>query len=98
VANAFYEAGIDYHKNTQRFYYDDGEYFIPDFIVNRDVVIEYFGLIREGCKESWSIIKNYRQRHKRKLKYFQMRPEIKFVALYPIDLERIIERVMEVTC
>jgi hypothetical protein len=97
VANALFESGLKYHKNTKYFYYNESEYFIPDFVVGDNVIVEYFGLIRKGCKSSWSIVRVYKERWQRKLKYFVDRPEIKFVALYPEDLEssKVIDKIKE---
>lgn len=95
VANRLYEAGIKYRKNTKYFYYNNMEYFVPDFIVEDEVVLEYFGLIRDNNSDWW-LLEEYKKRHDRKLAYFQGHPEIKFIALYPEDLNNVKEKVKEV--
>jgi hypothetical protein len=91
VADLFYNAKIKYKKNTQKFYYDDGSWFRPDFIIGLNMVVEYFGLFCGPYPD-------YQDRINRKVAFFNSHKEYVFVALYPSDLRngRIVSKVKEV--
>lgn len=90
IADLLYNANMSY-KRGGRFYYNDGAWFRPDFIIYPNIVVEYFGLY--GSAQF-----NYEARANKKINYFQCQTKYKLVALYPSDLRngRIISKIKEV--
>lgn len=72
-------------KNKRKFYnavYDEG--YIPDFIVDNNIIVEYFGLYDTTSKSD--ICKKYCKKTKRKVDFFNNLTDYKFLDLYPEDL------------
>lgn len=72
------------------FYYSNDEYhenYIPDFYIKIDdktLIIEYFGMYRTDHPNA--IFKEYCNKTKRKIKYYNSLENIYFIDLYPNDL------------
>lgn len=64
----------------------DGESYCPDWIINDNVIVEYFGLYTE---KSYNIplFDNYREKTHRKIKFYNNLPDNKFIPLYKSDLK-----------
>jgi hypothetical protein len=65
------------------------ENYVPDWIINNNIIVEYFGWYNE--KSENETFKGYREKTKRKIDYFSELPSYKFVAVYPSDLKNDLE-------
>lgn len=89
------ELGIKNIKSTglsKRYKYvnsNHNEHYYPDFIIegllNKPIVIEYYGLYDLNHKEN-SMISNYIEKTNRKNNYYKNNDSIYYVDLYPNDL------------
>jgi hypothetical protein len=74
-------------KNTKIRFHNDkyNENYIPDFIINDNIILEYFGLY--GYKEyDNNVFDYYNAKTERKIEYFSNLKDYKFIALFPKDI------------
>jgi len=88
----------DYYKPKMgdRYMFANQEYdetYVPDWIINNNIIIEYFGLWDKNAKSDY--IRNYVDKCKRKIKYFKSLSEYLFIDLYVGDLENNCEGLIE---
>lgn len=60
------------------------EMYIPDWIIGNTLIVEYFGLYKEGNDSEY--IKEYCNKTKRKIEYYNSLKDYNFIELYPEDL------------
>jgi len=75
-----------FRKNGYYFYnnkYD--EHYIPDYVVNKNIIIEYYGWFLPSFKNKR--ILQYIEKTHRKNEYYKSNPDIYFIDLYPNDLK-----------
>ncbi|MDT0160264.1 hypothetical protein [Bacillus sp. AG4(2022)] len=61
------------------------EMYVPDWIINNDTIVEYFGLFMDESTREYQ--KRYTDKAKRKIEFFNKNKDYKFIALFPEDLE-----------
>jgi len=71
----------DRHKFRNELF---NETYVPDWIVNGDIIIEYFGLYDNNANSDY--IRRYTEKTSRKIAYYKSLRDYKFIALYPSDL------------
>lgn len=83
---------IKYIGNNRNFLFENkkcNENYIPDWIFDKSVIVEYFGLYRIG--HNHELIKLYTEKTNRKVEYFsnycKENPEYKFIPIFPDDLK-----------
>jgi hypothetical protein len=74
------------NRNKEYIFHNNkyNENYMPDFILNNNTIIEYFGLYNE--KSSGNIIENYIKKTHHKVEFFSNLKEFRFIAIYPKDL------------
>jgi hypothetical protein len=73
-------------KNSTKFTNDKfNEYYIPDWIINDNIIIEYFGYICENSKQIRFI--DYNKKCNRKIEYFSSLSNYTFISLFKEDLK-----------
>lgn len=77
---------VDIKRNKSNFYYKYNRYYIPDFIINKDIIVEYYGLYT-GKKSNSKIINNYNIKTHKKNAYYNSLKDYSFIAIYPEDLK-----------
>ena len=65
---------------------EDGESYCPDWIINDNIIVEYFGLYTVK-KYNNSLLENYREKTHRKVKFYNSLEDYKFIPLYKSDLK-----------
>jgi hypothetical protein len=63
------------------------EYYVPDWIINDTLIVEYFGLYVTKCYGDYNLITNYIDKADRKIKYFNGLKNYEFIALFEQDLK-----------
>jgi len=86
IANLLFDAGIQYTKNKTKLWFNKENGFIPDFLVNEQIYIEYFGYLRARKVSNNIRFTKYELKTKRKIAFFKSHPQYLFVALYYEDL------------
>ncbi|WP_025912091.1 hypothetical protein [Priestia flexa] len=62
----------------------ENESYVPDWIINKNIIVEYFGMYdSSGTK----MIKNYTNKAERKIEYFNSLEGYDFIAIFPNDLK-----------
>jgi len=104
IANLLFDAGIRYTKNKKKLWFNKRNGFIPDFLVNEQIYIEYFGYLRARKVSNNVRFTKYELKTKKKIAFFQSNPQYPFMALYYEDLlngsviSKIKVKVKEVLC
>jgi hypothetical protein len=83
---------LKYFENKQsamKNYYneEENEYYVPDWIVNDNLIIEYFGWYNIQQYNKNKTITSYINKANRKIAYYEKQQDYKFIALYPNDLD-----------
>ena len=81
-----------FRKNGYYFYnnkYD--EHYIPDYVVNKNIIIEYYGWFLPSFKNKR--ILQYIEKTHRKNEYYKSNSDIYFIDLYPADIKNNFEGV-----
>lgn len=88
VANVLYDEGFKYERNKKKF----GRY-VPDFLINDEILVEYFGLLRSEKPAH----QDYKKVVQNKIAYYTKK-QYRFVSLYPEDLQNgtIVNKIREV--
>lgn len=63
------------------------EFYVPDWIIDDTIIVEYFGLYNDNYKGKNKIIKNYKDKANRKIDFFNSMSRYNFIALFPYDLK-----------
>ncbi|WP_137743243.1 hypothetical protein [Robertmurraya siralis] len=71
------------NRNSSEFK-NKNESYLPDWIINDELIVEYFGLYLE--KPETDYMKNYKKKTHRKIKYYNKLKKYNFVPLFPDDL------------
>lgn len=71
----------------------ENEKYVPDWILNKNIIIEYFGWY--NADNTNEIFINYTDKANRKIKYFSSLSNYKFIALFPEDLKNNLQGVRE---
>lgn len=86
--NLFLENSINAKYCTKKtlFYNDEiGERYSPDWIINDNIIVEYYGLYVDHYHNS-SLLRDYRLKTERKNKFYKNLKDFKFIDIYPYDL------------
>lgn len=89
IHNLFLDNNINakYCTKTTLFYNEEyNERYAPDWIINDNIIVEYFGLYVDNY-HSFTLLKNYREKTGRKIKFYNSLNNYKFIDLYPQDIE-----------
>ncbi|PLR72323.1 hypothetical protein [Bacillus sp. UMB0728] len=66
---------------------DHKESYIPDWIINDSIIVEYYGWYNDKYYETHKLLKKYMDKARRKNNYYKGLPNYQFIDLYPSDLE-----------
>ncbi|MEW5569588.1 hypothetical protein [Rossellomorea marisflavi] len=68
------------------------EYYVPDWIIEDKVIVEYFGLYSPSSKESY--IRKYNEKMKRKNEFFSSLVNYEYIAIYPSDVKSGLDEIL----
>ncbi|WP_226035605.1 hypothetical protein [Aquibacillus saliphilus] len=65
------------------------EYYVPDWIINDNIIFEYFGWYNKKQYGKYKTTTKYMDKADRKMKYFHSLKDYRFMPLFPADLKNI---------
>lgn len=71
----------------------EGEGYIPDFLIDKNIIVEYFGLYNE--ESEYELHKRYLDKTNRKNGYYCQLEGVTYIDLYPEDLRKNFKGVLE---
>ena len=86
IANLLFDTGVPYTKNKKKLWFNKKNGFIPDFLINNQIYVEYFGYLRARRVSSNVRFTKYELKTKKKIAFFKSNPQYPFIALYYEDL------------
>jgi len=94
-----YDVEVNYYGTSRKYKIynnETGENYIPDWILNNNFILEYFGWFHENRNEN--ILVEYVNKTYRKIEFYNNycnKNNMKFIALYPEDLKNNLQGVKE---
>jgi hypothetical protein len=86
-----------YNKNTSTKWFneEEDESYVADWLINGNIIIEYFGWYNMNLYNKHEIYKNYIKKSNRKIIFFESFNDYQFIALFPSDMNRGLRGVIE---
>jgi hypothetical protein len=73
-------------KEYKRYNEKYNEYYVADWLINGHIIVEYFGWCKEESYDNNTLIRNYIDKTRRKIEFYQSLPSDGFLAIYPEDI------------